>query len=352
MREAVEAVGSAFALTWPVLLFLVLITLVADLCADLRLFDVLAHGLARIAGGSVPRLFAAYCLLATLTTIGLSLDTTAVMLTPIGLALAAELGLSPRPFAFATVWLASAASLLLPISNLTNLLAVSRSGQSAAEFAAHLWLPQLVVLAVAVAVLWVRHRPSGRYHVPASLPEHDPVRLWIALAVALGIGVATVLGAPAWIAAGVGLVVLAVVCLTGPRELIAPVRLLRLTPAATVASAFGLFVVVEAVLSAYAPPTLASGGLSAAATGALLANAINNLPAWLALAPVTSYDAWPALLVGVNVGGLVLIWGTLANLLWRQRCLRSGLRIGVWEFAREGLMVAPLAVLLGALACR
>ena len=37
MREAVEAVGSAFALTWPVLLFLVLITLVADLCADLRL---------------------------------------------------------------------------------------------------------------------------------------------------------------------------------------------------------------------------------------------------------------------------------------------------------------------------
>ncbi len=68
-------------------------------------------------------LFLLFCLLATLSTWVLSIDTTAVLLAPIGLTLAAELGISALPFAFAAVWLANTASLLLPVSNLTNLLA-------------------------------------------------------------------------------------------------------------------------------------------------------------------------------------------------------------------------------------
>ena len=60
---------------------------------------------------------------AAATTTVLNLDTTAVLLTPVMLALARKAGIAVIPLAMTTVWLANTASLLLPVSNLTNLLA-------------------------------------------------------------------------------------------------------------------------------------------------------------------------------------------------------------------------------------
>ena len=67
-------------------------------------------------------------LVAALSTIFLSLDTTAVLLTPVVIVLARHAGLNPLPFALTTVWLANTGSLLLPVSNLTNLLAQHAMG--------------------------------------------------------------------------------------------------------------------------------------------------------------------------------------------------------------------------------
>jgi arsenical pump membrane protein len=350
-----DAVIAAWTTTWPVLAFLLLITLVSDLCADAKVFDVAAHLVARAGGGHTGFLFALYCALATVTTICLGIDTTAVMLTPVSLAVASELDLPPLPFAFATVWLANAASLLLPISNLTNLLAVERSGQHAGAFVADLWLPQLVVLAVVLAVLVLRHRRSigGRYAVPRGLPQHDRVLVLGGSAVAAAITVAAVSGVPAWIAAGSGLAALLLLCgLRAPR-LVRPGRLVRLVPTAILVGTFVLFVLVELALQAFEPgPVAWPNDLAAAASGAGLSNLVNNLPAWLALSPVTSPAQQPALLVGVNAGGMLLLWGSLANLLWARRCRLAGVRIGWVQFAREGLLVVPLAVVLGALVSR
>jgi len=110
----------------PVLLFLVAVTVLAELSDAAELFDVAATRAARLAGGNVRRLYLLVLALGTLTTIVLSLDTTAVLFTPVVLSLAAQLDLEPLPFAFAAVWLANTASLLLPVSNLTNLLAIGR----------------------------------------------------------------------------------------------------------------------------------------------------------------------------------------------------------------------------------
>jgi len=96
---------------------------------------------ARAAGGSTSRLFGLIAVLGTVTTIGMSLDTTAVLLTPVVLALTARLRLAPLPFALLAVWLANTASLLLPMSNLTNLLASQRLGLSTLGFAARMALP-------------------------------------------------------------------------------------------------------------------------------------------------------------------------------------------------------------------
>lgn len=79
----------------PILLFLVSITVVAELAARAEVFDVAAGHAARLGRGSTPRLFGWVLVLGATTTTVLSLDTTAVLLTPVVLAMALRLGLSP-----------------------------------------------------------------------------------------------------------------------------------------------------------------------------------------------------------------------------------------------------------------
>ena len=74
--------------------------------------------------------------LAALVTSVLTLDATVVLLTPVVLSTAGRLGLRARPYAYACTRLANSGSLLLPVSNLTNLLAFTASGLSFGRFAA------------------------------------------------------------------------------------------------------------------------------------------------------------------------------------------------------------------------
>jgi hypothetical protein len=69
-------------------------------------FDAAAALCARAARGSTCGLFVLIAALGTLTTVTMSLDTTAVLLTPVVLTLAVRLGLRPLPFAMLAVWLA------------------------------------------------------------------------------------------------------------------------------------------------------------------------------------------------------------------------------------------------------
>ena len=82
------------------------------------------------ARGSPRRLLALVFAVAATVTAVLSLDATVVLLTPIVFATAARLRTSPRPHVYACSHLANSASLLLPVSNLTNLLAFHASGLS------------------------------------------------------------------------------------------------------------------------------------------------------------------------------------------------------------------------------
>lgn len=317
---------------WPVLAFLALVAVLADLADEAGLFDVAARRVAAAAGGSTRLLFVLFCVLATGVTWLLSLDTTAVLLAPVAVSLAASLGVAVRPFAYASVWLASTASLLLPVSNLTNLLALRRLGGTAGDYLALSWRPQLAVLAVVMTVLLWRHRAAlrGRYVVPAAttLP-HDPLLVGVAAAAVLGLAPAVLLGAPPWAATGGCLAVL-------------------------VLAFAGTLLVTLGLLGERLEPWLA-GHLTTlpavAVAGVVLANLVNNLPAYLLLEPAaaTSDQGLVVLLVATNVGPLLLLWGALATLLWSRACRRRGLRIGGREFLREGLLVVPPAVLAGVL---
>jgi arsenical pump membrane protein len=291
----------------------------------------------------------------------LSIDTTAVLLAPIGLALAAELGLAALPFAFASVWLANSASLLLPVSNLTNLLAQSHLGAGGAEFVRATWLPQLAVLVVVLLVLLVRHRTAlrGRYAVPRMLPTHDRLLVRLSAVVVVAIGPAIVLGVPAWAVALVAAVVLVLAFVGRRPAAVRPGRLVRLVPWSVIAFAVVLFAVVEVVVeegSSLLEAFFGTGDslgslLQLAGSTGVLANVVNNLPAYLVVEPFThSTNRLVTALVAVNVGPMLLAWGSLANLLWLRACRTRGLEISMVRFGLEGLLVVPLAVAAGVLA--
>ena len=85
----------------PVLLFLVAVTVLAALADAAQVFDVATVRPPGSAAAARLRRTPAPCALGTVTTIVLSLDATAVLFTPVVLALAARLRLSPLPFAMA-----------------------------------------------------------------------------------------------------------------------------------------------------------------------------------------------------------------------------------------------------------
>ncbi|WP_280178089.1 SLC13 family permease, partial [Frigoribacterium faeni] len=89
----------------PVLGFVVGLTIVAELAAEAGLFAWLATASARLARGRVVVLWLLVVALAVVCTVFLSLDTTAVLLTPVVVIVARHVGLPPMPFALTTVWL-------------------------------------------------------------------------------------------------------------------------------------------------------------------------------------------------------------------------------------------------------
>lgn len=107
----------------------------AELTAKAEVFDVVAVRLMRLAGGNYLALFGLCVVFASATTIFLNLDTTAVLLTPV---MFAKADIPSIPPAMLTVWLTDTANLLLPVSNLTNLLAIEWVGLAPTDFAARI----------------------------------------------------------------------------------------------------------------------------------------------------------------------------------------------------------------------
>jgi len=137
----------------PVVGFLAAVLVLAKLCDDEGLFHAAGVGMARRSDGEPRKLLVTVFVIAACTTAVLSLDATVVLLTPVVLATARTLGTPARPHAYASAHLANTASLLLPVSNLTNLLAFGAAGLSFAHFSALMTLPWLLAVGVEYAML-------------------------------------------------------------------------------------------------------------------------------------------------------------------------------------------------------
>ncbi len=351
----------------PTIGFLAALLVLADGCRREGLFAALGDLLARRSGGDQRRLLALVFAAASAVTILLGLDATVVLLTPVVLACAARLRAEPRATSYACVHLANSASLLLPVSNLTNLLAFRASGLSFARFGALMLLPTVW----AVAVDWVALRRlvptrSGQagQAIAADPPDADhpegvPAFALAVLALTLAGFLASSLldVAPVWIATA-GAVLITLPALRTPtrtaRELIHAVQpgfivfVLGLAVIVAAVGAHGLQSAIRHILPAtsVAHPSLAAL-LLIAAVAAVVANLVNNLPATLLLIPVAAaHGVGPvlAVLVGVNVGPNLTEVGSLATLLWRRELAADGTALPRREFALLGALTVPPAL--------
>lgn len=337
----------------PILALVVAVTVVAELASTAGVFDVAAAWLARAARGRTVVLWLLVAGLAVIVTAFLSLDTTAVLLTPVVIAVARACGLPPLPFAFTTVWLANTASLALPVSNLTNLLAVDRMPDGGPlAFVALMGPSALVAVAVTVVLLFAIHRTSlrGRFVAAAVPPVADRTLFVGAAVVVVVLMPLLVSGIEPWIPATAAAVALvAVFGWRSPRSLS-----LRLLPWQLVVFAAGLFAAIAvleslgsaALVAAVAGPPGAPGEeWRVAATALIAANAIDNLPAYLLLeSAAPSPERLGALLIGVNAGPLITPWASLATLLWHDRLRAVGVEVPWRRFVLWGLLAAPLVV--------
>src|SRR5919108_3411727 len=137
----------------PTVGFLAAVLLLAELCDREGLFAAAGQRMAVAAAGRPVALLGLVFALGAAVTAVLSLDATVVLLTPVVFQTAARLRLRPKPHIYACTHLANSASLLLPVSNLTNLLAFRASGLSFARFGATMALPWLAAIGVEWLVL-------------------------------------------------------------------------------------------------------------------------------------------------------------------------------------------------------
>jgi arsenical pump membrane protein len=338
----------------PVVAFLVTILVVSDVCARAGVFTAAAQRVGRWSGDGAVRLFAGVYLLAAVVTVTLSLDATVVLLTPVVLAAGMARAVPIGPGTYACLRMANSASLLLPVSNLTNLLALPRLHLTFTGFAVHM----APVLAVVLVVEYVGLRLLFRRDL-ATRPSPDTDE-WLAMpgfpvvvvgVMLVGFAAVSPLGLEPWTVSLVASVVLAVWArrqgLLGARDLVAaaqPGFAVWVLALGIVVAGLGEGFLGRLVGRTVPDSTSFVDLLVIAVVATVLANLLTNLSATLLFVPLLAGLGTPgvrAALLGLNIGSGLTWTGSLANLLWRRTLARYERPPGHLAFHRVSLALTP-----------
>jgi arsenical pump membrane protein len=345
---------------------------IAALADQAGVFDLLATLSARWAGGNAFWLYVGIFALGTLTTMFLSNDATALILTPIVYALVTRLRLPALPFMFACTFIADTASFLLPVSNPTNILVLDTLGHGLLPFMHYLLLPAITCVGINVVIFLLVFRRSLRLHYATTdlqaIQPDSPFRRYTLFSlgvIAVGYVIASVLQVPlALVALGGGALLLFGALRLSQLDW---KRLGREISWSLFGFIAGLFLVVQAVghLGILAPLSqgvvhMATSGsflsvLGVAAGGAVGSNLINNIPMTLVL--ISAFHGAPqvvsqhpaliyATILGVDLGPNLTTVGSLATMLWLVLLRRKGLDITTIDYVKLGLLVVPAMLIV------
>jgi arsenical pump membrane protein len=335
----VHRILEAGADVWPPFVLVAGLLLIGSVAAADGLFEAVGARLARAPLRPRGLLVALLGLVAVVTAV-LNLDTAVVFLTPVLVLAARRRGLDERPFLYGSVFMANAASLLLPGSNLTNLLVLRREPVGGAAFGLQMLPSWLAACTITAAVLVAAYRLGEGRPVGGDPPPF-----------VLGLGVASVAAAAALVLVlrNAALPVLAVgIAATALRRIRPRLDLRVLAPLFVLAAALG------ALAGAWDGPArllAGSGRWETAAIGALGSVVVNNLPA----AVVLSAHPPPhlhALLVGLDLGPDLAVTGSLSAFLWWQAARSVGARTSIATYSRLGVLLVPLTIAGAVIALR
>jgi arsenical pump membrane protein len=332
--RAASAAGQA----WPPFVLVAALLVIGALAARDGLFEAAGAAAARLPGGG-RTLFVALLLLDAAVTAVLNLDTAVVFLTPVLIHAARRRGVGERPFLYGAVFMANAASLLLPGSNLTNLIVLAHEHVAGGLFLARMlpaWIASVAVVIVVLGAGYRRELADGR-------GDDQPRPIWRlgpgAVGAAAAAALVLALPDPALPVAGVALVV-ALWARLETRAAAAAANPLLLV------GIFGIAVGLGALARSFArlgDLTQTAGVWATAALGAGASLLVNNLPAAVMLS--ADVPAHPrALLVGLDIGPNLAVTGSLSAVLWLQAARSVGAQPSIRRYTLLGILVAPLGI--------
>lgn len=358
--------GKAVAEGSDVYLFLIGMMLLSALANEHGVFDWVSSVAVRGANGSTARLFTLVYGIGTLTTIFMSNDATAVVLTPAILTAVRKAKVEPLPHLFACALIANAASFVLPISNPANLVVFHQGMPPLGGWLLSFGLPSILSIAVTYLVMRLVFRSDLQGRIEEEVkPEPLGTKGKLVLG-GLGCVIAVLLGASALdkdLGLPTCLAALAVTAAVSIKAKANPLKLAKEISWSTLALVACLFVMVDAVESIGALK-LTQAALHwaehlAPAIGALIVgfvvgvanNLVNNLPLGLiaggTLQAAHAKDLLAnAVLIGVDLGPNLSVTGSLATILWLLALRKEKIEVSFWEFLKVGAIAMPAALLV------
>ncbi|MGC8510953.1 MAG: SLC13 family permease [Acidimicrobiales bacterium] len=344
------ALPDALRQTWPPFVLVAGLLLIGAVASSDGLFEALGSRIARLPGTRLT-LFVSLMALVALVTVVLNLDTSVVFVTPILLHVARRRGVRDTAFLYGAIFMSNAASLLLPGSNLTNLLVLGSRHLSGASFAARTWpsWTASVIVTVVILVVWRWRDFSGD-----EAPFADVTRVRPGgglLGVAAAAVIVLIVPDPSLPVAGVGIAV-ALAQLARRRTTWRDLR--HVISPVTLVGLFALAVALGTLARTWSGPARlmsAAGPWASAALGAVAANLFNNLPAAVLLS--SRIPRHPlALLIGLDLGPNLTIIGALSAVLWLRVARQEGATPSVATYSRVGVIVVLATITLAMVALR
>lgn len=338
-----RAAGDAAAQTWPPFVLVAGLLAVGLVANSDGLFEWAAGLLARLPGGDTV-LYAASMLLVAMVTVFLNLDTSVAFLTPVLIHVARTRGAGRTRLLYGCVFMSNSASLLLPGSNLTNLLVLSHQHLNGAVFAARMlpaWIAAVVVTMVVVGLV-VRDRDDGA----RELRDRGGTRPGWLGSVGAGLAVLLVVGLddPAIPVLLLGIVLLGVAFARGS---VRPAEAWETIDPVSLAAVFAVAIGLGTLARRWVVPgelMARSGVLLTVAAAAGAAVLVNNLPAAVLLStPIPPHPR--SLLLGLDLGPNLAMTGSLSALIWYRAARAVGERPSPARYTAIGAVLVPLTLL-------